>query len=332
MWLKQIQEVSTAAFTILELPSVETKREGLLESRGGIMTDDTLFADALLASYRRALESVAAASGDIRAAALRLAAIWRAGGRLVYAGAGSSGLAAAEDAAELPGTFGFEESRIAIVLAGGTPDPFHIDAAAEDDAAAGEQAMAAFGDLSRDAVIAISASGSTPFTVAAAAEARRRGAYVIAIAHRRGSALLSGAEAPILLESGEEALRGSTRLAAGAAQKVALGMLSSLMGFELGHVYQSLMVNLKADNAKLRERARGIVAMVARVSDAKAEAALRETSGEVKPAILIACGVVSMSEAVRWLAAAEGRIDDALRLAAIKRINQGRGPEQGSKA
>ena len=168
--------------------------------------------------------------------------------------------------------------------------------------------MAAFGDLAGDAVIAVSASGSTPFTVAAAAEARRRGAFVIAIAHRPGSPLLSGADAPILLDSGEEALRGSTRLAAGTAQKAALGMLSSLMGFELGHVHQGLMVNLKADNAKLRDRARGIVATIAGVSEAKAEAALREAGGEVKPAILIARGGVSMSEAVS-MARRGGRTD-----------------------
>lgn len=284
-------------------------------------TNRALFADALLTSYRRALESVAAASGDIRKAAQRLAAIWRAGGRLVYAGAGSSGFAAAEDAAELPGTFGLDESRVAIVLAGGNAEPFRIDAAAEDDAAAGEQAIAAFGDLARDAVIAVSASGSTPFTVAAAREARRRGAFVIAFANRPGSPLHYGADAPIFLDSGEEALRGSTRLAAGTAQKAALGVLSSLMGFELGHVHRGLMVNLKADNAKLRDRARGIVAAIAGVSEAKAEAALREAGGEVKPATLIACGVVSMSEAVTRLAAAEGRIDDALRRVAIKGIN-----------
>ena len=292
----------------------ETEGEKWLEAGGGLPIDEALFAEALLASYRRAIESVAAACGDIRTAALRLAAIWRAGGRLIYAGAGSSGLAAAEDAAELPGTFGLDKGRIAIVLAGGTAEPFRIDSAAEDGAAAGEQAMAAFGDLASDAVIAVSASGSTPFTVAAAAEARRRGAFVIAIAHRAGSPLLSGADAPILLESGEEALRGSTRLAAGTAQKAALGMLSSLMGFELGHVHQGQMVNLKADNAKLRDRALGIVAMIDSVSEAKAEAALREAGGEVKPAILIARGVGSMSEAVASLAAAEGRIDHALRL------------------
>jgi N-acetylmuramic acid 6-phosphate etherase len=297
----------------------ETEGEKWLEAGGGLPIDEALFAEALLASYRRAIESVAAACGDIRTAALRLAAIWRAGGRLIYAGAGSSGLAAAEDAAELPGTFGLDKGRIAIVLAGGTAEPFRIDAAAEDGAAAGEQAMAAFGDLASDAVIAVSASGSTPFTVAAAAEAHRRGAFVIAIAHRPGSPLLSGAGAPIFLESGEEALRGSTRLAAGTAQKAALGMLSSLMGFELGHVHQGQMVNLKADNAKLRDRALGIVAMIASVSEAKAEAALRVAGGEVKPAILIARGVGSMSEAVASLAAAEGRIDHALRLSRTAR-------------
>ena len=294
-------------------PSATTEGDRL-EAGRGLPIDEALFADALLASYRRAIESVAAASGEIRAAALRLATIWRAGGRLIYAGAGSSGLAAAEDAAELPGTFGLDDSRIAIVLAGGTTEPFRIDAAAEDRATAGAQAMAALGDLARDAVIAVSASGSTPFTVAAAAEARRRGAYVIAIARRPGSPLLAGADAPIVLESGEEALRGSTRLAAGTAQKAALGMLSSLMGFELGHIHQGLMVNLKADNEKLRDRALGIVATIAGVGEAKAEAALREAGGDVKPAILIArCGV-NISEAVARLAAADGRIDDALRL------------------
>ena len=295
-------------------PNSETDGERWLEADGSRPIDLPLFADALLASYRRAIESVATASGDIRSAALRLAAIWRAGGRLIYVGAGSSGLAAAEDAAELPGTFGLDDNRIAIVLAGGTAEPFRIDAAAEDGDAAGLEAIAAFGDLARDAVIAVSASGSTPFTVAAATEARHRGAFVIGIAHRPDSPLLSGADAPILLESGEEALRGSTRLAAGTAQKAALGMLSSLMGFELGHIHQGLMVNLKADNAKLRDRARGIVAMIAGISAAEAEAALREAGGQVKVAILIARGGVSMSEAMGWLAAAEGRIDHALRL------------------
>jgi len=310
------------------LPSLDTGGERCGDTID-VAIDEAMFADAMLASYRRAIASVASVSGDIRMAALRLAAIWRAGGRLVYAGAGSSGLAAAEDAAELPGTFGLDQSRIAIVLPGGTAEPFRIDSAAEDDAAAGEGSIAELGDLTRDALIAVSASGSTPFTVAAAAEARRRGAFVIGIAHRPASPLLAVADASILLESGEEALRGSTRLAAGAAQKAALGMLSSLMGHDLGHIHQGLMVNLKADNAKLRERARGIVAMIAGVSDAKATAALREADGDVKPAVLIACGVPGMSEAVNWLAAAEGRIDEALRRAGVHGI-RAEGPNKGA--
>src|SRR5689334_8257135 len=183
------------------LPSLETDGERWGDAGAAASVDEAAFTDAMLGSYRRAIASVAAASSDIRAAALRLAAIWRDDGRLVYAGAGSSGLAAAEDAAELPGTFGLDESRIAIVLPGGTAEPFCIDGAAEDDAAAGEQAIARLGDLTGDALIAVSASGSTPFTVAAAAEARRRGAFVIAIAHRPGSRLLVGADAPILLDS-----------------------------------------------------------------------------------------------------------------------------------
>ena len=313
---------------MLVLPVGKTDGEGCGDTTE-VVTADEMFADAMLASYRRAIASVAAVSSDIRTAALRLATIWRAGGRLIYAGAGSSGLAAAEDAAELPGTFGLDQSRIAIVLPGGTAAPFRIDSAAEDDAVAGERSIAGLGDLSRDAVIAVSASGSTPFTVAAAAEARRRGAFVIGIAHRSASQLLALADASILLESGEEALRGSTRLAAGAAQKAALGMLSSLMGLDLGHIHQGLMVNLKADNAKLRERARGIVTAIADVSDAKAAAALREAGGEVKPAVLIACGVPSMSEAVNWLAAAEGRIDEALRRAKVHGI-KGKGPNKGA--
>ena len=109
-------------------------------------------------------------------------------------------------------------------------------------------------------------------------------------------------------------MRGSTRLAAGTAQKAALGMLTTLMGFELGHIHQGLMVNLKADNAKLRGRARGIVAMVAGIGESEAEAALREAGGQVKVAILIARGGISMSDATAWLAAADGRIDHALRL------------------
>jgi N-acetylmuramic acid 6-phosphate etherase len=280
---------------------------------------DSALADGLLASYRRAVEAVAAASAEIRRAARLLADRWERGGRCVYLGAGASGLVAAEDAAELPGTFGLDPKRIAIVIAGGTGHPFQIDAAAEDDAAAAAREIEALGDLARDAVVAVSASGSSPFTLSGAVAARRRGAVVIGFANRIEAPLLREASAPILLNSGEEALQGSTRLAAGVAQKGALGMLSTLLGLELGHICRGLMVNLRADNDKLRRRAIGIVETLAGADEDCAQVALRTADGNVKQAILIAAGARGREDADELLHAAWGRIDAALERLADRR-------------
>src|SRR5258708_12915891 len=124
MRLKQIQEVSTMGMPMRTQLTSETEGEKWLEAGGGLPSAEALFADALLASYRRAIESVAAARTDIRAAAHRLAAIWRAGGRVVFLGAGSSGLAAAADPAGPPRTFGLHENHLPIILARGPPPPF----------------------------------------------------------------------------------------------------------------------------------------------------------------------------------------------------------------
>jgi N-acetylmuramic acid 6-phosphate etherase len=273
---------------------------------------DSELADELLASCRRAVEAVAAASAQIRRAARLIADRWDRGGRCVYLGAGASGLVAAEDAAELPGTFGLDPERIVIVIAGGARHPFQIDAAAEDDAAAATREIEALGDLTRDAVVAVSASGSSPFTLSGAMAARRRGALVIGFANRIEAPLLREASAPILLDSGEEALQGSTRLAAGVAQKGALGMLSTLLGLELGHIYRGLMVNLRADNDKLRRRAIGVVETLAGAGADGAQAALRTAEGNVKQAILIAAGARGREDADELLRAARGRVDAAL--------------------
>jgi len=273
--------------------------------------DASELAEATLASFRRAVEAVAASERQIQACAREIARRYEAGGRLVYIGAGASGLIAAEDAAELPGTFGLDGRRIAILLAGGASKPFVIDAAAEDDAKAGVAEVERLGDLSRDAAIAVSASGATPYTVAAAAEARRRGAYVVALAGRPGSPLSAEADASLTLEVGAEAVAGSTRLAAGAAQKCALGLISTLVGLELGHLHRGLMVNLRADNEKLRGRALGIVARISGADEAAARAALAEAGGDVKLASLIACGAEA-SAARAALAAARGRVSAAL--------------------
>jgi len=269
-------------------------------------------AAALLASYRRAVECVAAAEDDIRAAASRLADRWERGGRCIYLGAGAAGLIAAEDAAELPGTFGLDRRRMPVILAGADGARFDLDAAAEDDAQAAERAVAALGDLKNDTVIAVSASGSTPFTLAGARAAKRGGALVIAIANRRNAPLLREADVPLLLDTGDEALRGSTRLAAGAAQKCALGMLSTLVGLALGHIHGGLMVNLRADNDKLQGRARGIVMSIAGVGEDAAQAALAASGGEVKPAVLMSSGARDCGDAINRLQRSRGRLAEAL--------------------
>jgi N-acetylmuramic acid 6-phosphate etherase len=270
------------------------------------------FSGALLASYRRGVECVAAAEGEIRAAALLLADRWERGGRCIYLGAGAAGLIAAEDAAELPGTFGLDRRRIAVILAGGDSAPFGLDAAAEDDGDAADRAVAALGNLGSDAVIAVSASGSTPFTLAGAKAARRAGALVIAIANRRGAPLLTEADIPLLLDTGDEALQGSTRLAAGVAQKCALGMLSTLVGLSLGHIHAGLMVNLRADNDKLHRRALGIVMSISGVGENGAQAALAAAAGDVKQAVLLSAGARDRSDAVDRLARSRGRLAEAL--------------------
>jgi len=258
----------------------ETKEERPPES-SGITIDETSFADAMLASYRRAVESVAAAPvafGPPRAALLRSGV--RAGGLSMWAPAPPD-LLRRKTRPSFRAPSALTRAVFPLLSPAGPPSRSVSTRPRRTMPAAGEQAMAAFGDLARDAVIAVSASGSTPFTVAAAAEAHRRGALVIAIAHRAGSPLLS----PQMRRSSSTAARrpcGARHDWRPYRAKAALGMALIIDGVRTRPRHQGLMVNLKADNAKLRDRARGIVVTIAGVSEVKADAALREAGGEVK--------------------------------------------------
>jgi N-acetylmuramic acid 6-phosphate etherase len=251
----------------------------------------TVALERLLAAQVAALQSVRPAISAIDAAGAAAAEILRQGGRLAYAGAGSSGLMALADCLELPGTFGIDPARTPVLLAGGAASLLHMTGAVEDDPAMGLADLDAAGLGPGDAVLCISASGTTPYTVAIAETARGRGVLVIAIANRADAALFRFADHAILLDTGPEVVAGSTRMGAGTAQKVALNMLSVRMAIALGHVYAGRMVNLVADNAKLRRRAAGMVADIANVPESRAEAALAMTAGSVKPAILVARGM-----------------------------------------
>ena len=266
----------------------------------------------ILAVQQEALRAVEPAGPHLAAAIEVLAKTLRGGGRMAYAGAGSSGLLAQVDALELPGTFGIGVDRIPVILAGGLEALCSIPGSAEDDAAAAEAAVDRLELGTADAVVAVSASGETPFTVAALMRARRRGAVTVGIACVAGSSLLHGSHHPILLETPPEVIAGSTRMGAGTAQKCALNILSTGIAVRLGHSYAGLMVNMRPDNAKLKARAVEIVRQAAGVGQRRAEQALAEADWSVKTAIVCCARGIDAAAARSRLAESGDDIRTAL--------------------
>ena len=255
---------------------------------------------------------VHAAIPEIAEAADKIAASLAHGGRLVYAAAGSSGLMALADALELPGTFGIPRERVFILLAGGREALINLAGGPEDDVGQAELDVASTGLAAGDCLIALSASGSTPYAIGALAEARRRGASTIAFANNAGAPMFDIAETSVLLATPPEVVAGSTRMGAGTAQKIALNMMSTLAAIRLGHVHDGYMVNLHADNIKLHERAARIVSAISGSSEAEAQALLAKSGGSVKIAILLAAGAASLEEASQLLEGAELKLRSAL--------------------
>ncbi|MHB1109716.1 MAG: N-acetylmuramic acid 6-phosphate etherase [Devosia sp.] len=273
--------------------------------------DDAILT-ALLEGQKRALASVEAAIPDLARAARLAAGKLAAGGRLVYLGAGSPALISLGDALEIPQTYGVARDRIVMVFAGGQAITQNLTGADEDNADLARSDVAEAAVASGDCVIAISASGSTPYTVAGLQAARAAGAATVGIAGNAGAPLLGAAEVGVLLDAGPEVISGSTRMGAGTAQKAALNMLSTLIGVHLGHVHDGLMVNVKADNEKLRGRAARIVMRITGAEQGKALDALKLSDGAVKPAILIAAGVENLAEAGTLLGQTKGNLRAAL--------------------
>ena len=271
-------------------------------------------AEALAAMLDRQAAAVAAvgeALPDLARAVEAAAARLRDGaGRLVYAGAGSSARIAAQDAAELLPTFGWPPARVAWLIAGGPGALLRSVEGAEDDAAAGDRDAVALGLAPDDVVLAVAASGVTPYTRAAQAAARRSGALTIAFANNPEAPLLAEADHPILLRTGPEFLPGSTRLGAGTAQKVALNLFSTQLMARLGRVYRGRMVGLVPGNAKLIGRARRIVAELAGCAPDAAAAALEAAGRDVRLAILMLDGL-PRAEAESLLAATGGDLGRA---------------------
>jgi N-acetylmuramic acid 6-phosphate etherase len=252
---------------------------------------------AIAAAQRGAIDAVATVVPALAAAGEAIAERIRGGGRLVYAGAGSSGLLAKVDALELPGTYGIAEDRVPVLMAGGDASFVTLAIAAEDDAATAVEGVDCLGVDARDALLAVSASGRTPFAVAALRRARERGALTVGLASNAGAPLVAEADHGIVIATPPEVIAGSTRMNAGTAQKCALNMLSTLIGIRLGHGYDGLMVNVRADNEKLRGRAVGIVAKALGLALDRAGALLASTGGDIKAAILLGAGARDGAEA-----------------------------------
>jgi N-acetylmuramic acid 6-phosphate etherase len=260
---------------------------------------------AAVAAVRAALPALAAAAD---AAVPRL----KRGGRLVYAGAGTSGRLGMQDGVELTPTFDWPSDRIVWLIAGGPQALVRAVEGAEDDRAAGAADTDAAGVGPDDVLIAIAASGTTPYTIAALERGRQRGALGIAMASNPDAPLLAAAEIAVLLDTGPELIAGSTRMKAGTAQKAALNLLSTLIMVRLGRVHDGHMVDMQATNAKLRVRARKMVVQITGCTPDAADAALNATAGRVKPAVLVVARGLDPAGATAALDRAEGSLRRAL--------------------
>lgn len=268
--------------------------------------------DGMVESQFTAIGAVAAARPAIAQAIDAMAERLRTTGRIIYLGAGTSGRIGAQDGAELPPTFNWPYERAVTLMAGGPGALVKAVENAEDSPTAAAEGLDALGLAPADAVIGLAASGSTPYVAAGLRHAREKGALTIGIINNPGGEIGRIAEIEILLDTGPEFLAGSTRMKAGTSQKVALNVISTGVMIKLGFVYRGKMVEMKATNAKLRERA---TRMVSDLTDADADTArrtLEEAGGVIKLATVMLLRSLSRSDAQAALDKAGGNLRKAL--------------------
>ena len=287
------------------------------EARDAAGADLDLRSTAELVELMNAEDATVAAAVGVASRAVAalvddVAARLALGGRLLYVGAGTSGRLAALDAAECEATFSVEPGRVSALVAGEGASSTLEREAAEDDAAAGRADVERFGPGPADAVVGISASGRSPYVLAAVAAARDRGALTGCVVCVEGSELADVAGREVCVPVGPEILSGSTRLKAGTAQKLVLNMISTISMIRLGKTFGNLMVDLVPSNEKLRARARSIVREAAGVSTEEADEALARAGGDVKVAVVSLLTGLGPDDARRRLADAGGVVRSAV--------------------
>lgn len=265
-----------------------------------IQEQDRLVADAVAAEADRIARA-------IELIAERLAH----GGRLFYAGAGTSGRIAMLDASELPPTYGIDASLVQVLMAGGERAYFAAAEGAEDD----EDAAIAAVNASMhdgDAIVGIAASGTTPYTVAAVRRANMLGALTVGVTSVAGSPLEREVDVAIVPRTGPEVIMGSSRMKSGTAQKMVLNTISTGVMIRLGRVYSNLMIDMPATNEKLRGRAVRMVELAAKVTRPMAVQAIREADGNVKLAAVIAAKKLGADDARALLDEHRGNLREVL--------------------
>jgi N-acetylmuramic acid 6-phosphate etherase len=238
-----------------------------------------------------------------------------AGGRLVYVGAGTSGRLAVLDAAECPPTFGTPPRMVQAIIAGGARALRHASEGAEDSATGGAHDLRRAGVTSKDVVVGLAASGTTPYVLGALAFAKRRGAVTVGVTANPRSPLAHAAQIAIVPDTGPEAISGSTRLKAGTAQKLVLNLLSTAAMVRLGRVYENWMVHVALTNQKLRRRGVRILQEATGANASTAEHAVRQAGNDLAAALVMLKTGGSAQDARRWLAATCGNVRQALNIA-----------------
>ncbi|HIV57181.1 MAG TPA: N-acetylmuramic acid 6-phosphate etherase [Candidatus Stackebrandtia faecavium] len=236
------------------------------------------------------------------------------GGRLRYVGAGTAGRMAVVDASECPPTFSTPPELVQAVLAGGAPAMTNATEGAEDDEAAGAEAMHIHDIGADDVVVGVTASGRTPFVLSAVSEARRRGALTVGLSCNRDSKLSAAAEHAIEVVVGNEVIAGSTRLKSGTAQKLVLNMISTIAMVRLGHTYGNYMVDMRVLNDKLAVRAANMVSEITGATNEASRVALHSAGNNAKTAILMIERDIDVDTARSLLSRADGRLGKALEL------------------
>jgi len=268
---------------------------------GALLADQALAAAAVLAAAPQLARSVDAAVPRLRA-----------GGRIVYVGAGTSGRLGVLDSVELHPTFSWPRERSPALLAGGESAIFVAVEGAEDDRAQVAADLRALAPTAHDVVLLLAASGGTPYALGAAEAARAAGALTVGIVNNPGAPLAAATAIGVVLDTGPEVISASTRLKAGTAQKMALNTFSSSVMVRLNKVYGNLMVDVRSANAKLVRRALALTVRASGASEERAREALAECGSSVKVAVVMLRAGIGAAEAARRLEAAEGSVHLAL--------------------